>query len=215
MALLHRAELRPSKIELITAWVPTQPWFDEGTTAPLTSIASFRFDDPEGEVGIETAIVRVGDGPLLQVPLTYRGAPLAGGDDWFIGTAEHSVLGRRWVYDAVGDPVYLAAMAAAVFAGAAQAEEYFEVDGEKVVRESTAHVVGSGHPSAAVPSSVGPISTRHEFGTTVVDAGDLRVVVVRALDATVAPDGGTKHSLVGTWAGQADPRTLVWANALS
>ena len=44
MALLHRVELRPSKIELISAWAPTQPWFVGDATAPLTNIASFRFD---------------------------------------------------------------------------------------------------------------------------------------------------------------------------
>lgn len=213
MALLHRAELRPLKIELIAAWAPAQQWFDGSTTAPLTTIASFRFDDPDGEVGIETVIVRGGEGRLFQVPLTYRGAPFADGDDWLIGTTEHSVLGRRWVYDAAGDPVYLAAVAAAVFAGAAQAEEYFEVDSVKVVRESTARVVGSGRPGASAPSSVGPISTRHESGTTVVEAGGLQIIIARALDTAVAPDDGAQQSLVGSWADQADPRTLVWANA--
>ena len=215
MALLYRAKLRPSKIELVAAWAPIQPWFDGSATAPFTSIASFRFDDPDGEVGIETLIVRVGEGHLFQLPLTYRGAPLAGGSESLIGMMEHSVLGRRWVYDATGDPVYLAAVVAAAFTGAIQAEEYFEMDGEKVVRESTAHVVGSGHPGASVPSSAGPVSTRHEFGTTVVDAGDLRIIIARALDTTVAPNAGAQESLVGTWADQADPRTLVWTSGRS
>jgi len=199
MALLYRAKLRPSKIELVAAWTPIQPWFDGSATAPFTSIASFRFDDPDGEVGIETLIVRVGEGHLFQLPLTYRGAPLAGGSESLIGMMEHSVLGRRWVYDATGDPVYLAAVATAAFTGAIQAEEYFEMDGEKVVRESTAHVVGSGHPGASVPSS----------------AGDLRIIIARALDTTVAPNAGAQESLVGTWADQADPRTLVWTSGRS
>jgi len=33
------------------------------------------------------------------VPLTYRGAPLDGAEDALVGTTEHGVLGRRWVYD--------------------------------------------------------------------------------------------------------------------
>ncbi len=40
------------------------------------------------------------------VPLTYRGAPLDGaGEEALVGTAEHGVLGRRWVYDGVHDPL--------------------------------------------------------------------------------------------------------------
>jgi hypothetical protein len=45
------------------------------------SVSAYRFDDPAGEVGIETLLVRRGAGPVLQVPLTYRGAPLAGAED--------------------------------------------------------------------------------------------------------------------------------------
>ena len=53
-------------------------------------------------------LVAVGDGPVYQVPMTYRGMPLDGADAFLIGTTDHSVLGRRWVYDACGDPVFAA-----------------------------------------------------------------------------------------------------------
>ncbi len=62
-------------------------------------------------MGVETLLVRVGEGPVLQVPLTYRGAPLPGGESALVGTMEHSVLGPRWVYDGTGDPVYVATLA--------------------------------------------------------------------------------------------------------
>jgi hypothetical protein len=39
--------------------------------------------------------------------MTYRGSPLAGADDALIGTAEHGVLGTRWLYDGVRDPVLM------------------------------------------------------------------------------------------------------------
>ena len=81
------------------------------------------FDDPAGAVGIETMLVMAGSGPVYQVPLTYRDAALEHGDDWLVGIAEHSVLGRRWVYDACGDPVYAAVLTSAIFAGAGQAAE--------------------------------------------------------------------------------------------
>ena len=38
MALRRRAELRLSKIELVSAWAPTQPWFVGDATAPLTNM---------------------------------------------------------------------------------------------------------------------------------------------------------------------------------
>ena len=43
------------------------------------------------------------------VPLTYRAAALEGADGALIGTTEHGVLGRRWVYDGIGDPVLVGA----------------------------------------------------------------------------------------------------------
>lgn len=83
MAILHRAELRPTKIELLQTWLPTRAWC--GSSATLERVASFRFDDPAGEVGIETLLVRAGE-ELLQVPLTYRGAPVADQDSHLVGT---------------------------------------------------------------------------------------------------------------------------------
>jgi hypothetical protein len=63
-------------------------------------------EDPAGEVGIETHLVRDGS-VLYQVPMTYRGAPLGGAQDALISTTEHSVLGKRWIYDATADPVWI------------------------------------------------------------------------------------------------------------
>ena len=96
MAILHRATLVPSKLELLEEWLPRQPWFT-GSAAGLERVAGYRFDDPAGEVGIETLLVRAPGGPLVQVPLTYRAAPLPDGARWLVGTLEHSVLGTRWV----------------------------------------------------------------------------------------------------------------------
>jgi hypothetical protein len=41
-----------------------------------------------------------------------RGAPLDGADQALIGTSEHGVLGRRWVYDGTHDPVLVAQLLA-------------------------------------------------------------------------------------------------------
>ena len=105
MAVIHRAEIRPTKLELLGEWLPKLPWYPGEPGAAPASVGAYRFDDPRGEVGIETLLVRTVGGQVAQVPLTYRGAPLPGGEPSLVGTMEHSVLGRRWVYDGCGDPV--------------------------------------------------------------------------------------------------------------
>jgi hypothetical protein len=71
VAILHsNAEITPTKPELLATWLPTQPWF--GDASALRLVGAYRFDDPDGAVGMETHLVRAGDGPVLQVPLTYR-----------------------------------------------------------------------------------------------------------------------------------------------
>ena len=103
MAILHRATLTPSKRELATAWLDGQPW---GGSGELEIIGSY-VDNPEGEVGVEALLV-LRAGRRLHVPMTYRGAPLVGAEAHLIGTMDHSVLGTRWAYEAIGDPVAVA-----------------------------------------------------------------------------------------------------------
>ncbi|WP_435054662.1 CG0192-related protein [Micromonospora aurantiaca (nom. illeg.)] len=206
MALLHRAELRPSKLELLAGWLPGRQWFAGEAGAPVTRVAAYRFDDPAGEVGIETLLVRAGDGPVLQVPLTYRGAPLAGADGHLVGVIEHSVLGHRWAYDACGDPVYAPLLAAAVLADAGQAEEYFEVDGKREVRPVSMTLTGSrtGRPVPTGPVSAGPV----DGGVTVVRVGDVELAVVRRPVPADVPEAG---GLAGAWPGQDEPVLLAYA----
>src|ERR1700754_199567 len=102
MATIHQATLTPTKLDLLSAWLPGRHWYPDFTVDGLQRVAACRFDDPAGEVGVEMFVVRGTDGPLVHVPMTYRGAPLDDGELTLIGTTEHSVLGTRWVYDAVG-----------------------------------------------------------------------------------------------------------------
>ncbi|MCW2905008.1 MAG: hypothetical protein JWO67_7273 [Streptosporangiaceae bacterium] len=116
MAVIHNTAMTPGTLELLAAWLPTQPWYVETDREPeLTQAGGFRLDDPQGEVEIEFMVVtdESGDPPIsYHVPLTYRGAPLARADDALIGTAEHGELGRRWVYDGTHDPVLIAQLLA-------------------------------------------------------------------------------------------------------
>jgi len=112
MAIIHRTTLTPTKLELLTSWLPNQPWYLGADREPVLSKAGgFRLDDPQGEVGIEFMVVtdESGDRPVsYHVPLSYRGAPLEGAEGALIGTSEHGVLGKRWVYDGTQDPVLVA-----------------------------------------------------------------------------------------------------------
>lgn len=112
MAVIYKTTMTPSKLELLAAWLPRQPWYIGTASEPhLTKAGGFRLDDPQGEVGIEFMVVTDNSGERprsYHVPLSYRGAPLDGADRALIGTSEHGVLGRRWVYDGTHDPVLVA-----------------------------------------------------------------------------------------------------------
>lgn len=203
MALIHRATLTPTKLELLAGWLPGRSWFTG--PADVERVAAYRFDDPAGEVGIETFLVRAGDGPVFQVPLTYRAAPLDGGDAWLIDTTEHSVLGRRWVYDGTGDPVYAAALAAAILHGTGQADEMVETDGGLERRDPTMEITSTGTSTGPAPA-VGAIRQVADGDPTVITTATAELSVRRLLDpATV----GEPATLTGTWPGQATPVPLA------
>lgn len=111
MAVIHHTTLKPTKLELLAEWLPTRPWYRGGLDSPvLEKSGGFRLDDPEGEVGIEFMVATDTSMPepvTYLVPLTYRGAPLKGAEHALVGTAEHGVLGTRWVYDGCHDRVLI------------------------------------------------------------------------------------------------------------
>ena len=223
MALLHQAKLVPTKLELLAAWLPSRPWY-QTRAGELERVAAFRFDDPAGEVGIDTMLVSAGGGPLYQVPLTYRGAPLDGADDWLIGTMDHSVLGHRWVYDACGDPVYAAALASAIYAGTGQADEYVEVNGTPERREPAMVVTGSGVPDAEVPV-VNQLRRVDDGDPALIVADSVQLAVIRRLDASGGERSGAgaaaglagatlaSATLSGVWTGQPTPLALAYVAA--
>ncbi|MGI5158500.1 maltokinase N-terminal cap-like domain-containing protein [Microbispora sp. CA-102843] len=176
MAVIHRTTLTPSKMELLTSWLPAQAWYEGGGRPELTKAGGFRLDDPQGEVGIEFMVVTdvSGERPVsYHVPLTYRGAPLEGADHALVGTGEHGVLGRRWIYDGTHDPV-LAAQLHALFQGDAepQAQSVSNTPDPSVARSFT---------GAAAPN---PVRL-----TAVADAPHATDIVVDAATADGGRDG--------------------------
>lgn len=134
MAIIYKAVLDPDKPTLIGAWLDGRSWAGDG---PTEILGSYRFDDPEGEVGIENFLVRRGE-RLLHVPLTYRGAPLSGAEEHLVGTMDHSVLGERWVYDGTGDETAVACFRRALEGAQEQAVlEIRDGDRELGTREQT------------------------------------------------------------------------------
>src|SRR4051812_3570327 len=112
MAHIHQTSMTPTKLELLTGWPPSRPWYAGGAES-LAKGGGFRLDDPAGQVGLEVMLVRAG-AVTYCVPMTYRGAPLAAAEQALIGTSEHGVLGTRWVYDGPHDPVLVAQLVALV-----------------------------------------------------------------------------------------------------
>jgi hypothetical protein len=144
VSILHKTTLTPAKLELLTSWLPGRSWYLGGTAPQLTKAGGFRLDDPDGEVGLEFMAVTddSGDEPITyHVPLSYRGAPLADAGDALIGTAEHGILGSRWIYDGTRDPVLISQTFALLLGDAEpQAQSISDTADPSVTRAVTGNI---------------------------------------------------------------------------
>ena len=200
MALIHAASITPTKQEAIAAWLPLQPWAPAGE---LELLGAYRFDDPEGKVGLETHLVRSGD-VVVQVPLTYRDAPLADAGRSLVCTMEHSTLGQRWVYDGVGDPVYLRMLAAATLTGVGQAAELRVTEEGAWTRSPKVRLSGRGAVDGTLRvDGWGPAD--QDGDDTVFRSTDLELRLARR----PRPAAASGTALLGTWSGQDEPAVLA------
>ena len=115
------ATLTPHFREFLPAWIAGQPWYGGAGFPLLTPVGYFRMEDPAGAVGIETHLLS-DESALYQLPMTYRDAPLDGAEEALITTARHSVLGKRWIYDGPGDPVWAEQLLRLVHTGGVSAD---------------------------------------------------------------------------------------------
>ncbi|MFI6698396.1 1,4-alpha-glucan branching protein [Streptomyces sp. NPDC050509] len=194
MAVIHRTTMAPTKLELLGSWLPTRPWYRGGGSVPeLSRTGGFRLDDPRGEVGIEFMAVTDASGarPLTyHVPLSYRGAPLDGADEALIGTSEHGVLGRRWIYDGAQDPVVVARLLA-LLAGDAepQAQSVSDTPDPSVVSGFTR--TGRTGVFASLTASDGPDGTDLLVRTALPSGtGAAGAAVTATADAASGEPGG-------------------------
>ncbi|RKN77185.1 1,4-alpha-glucan branching protein [Streptomyces klenkii] len=200
MAVIHSTTLKPNKLELLTSWLPSRPWYRGGAGEPqLTRAGGFRLDDPQGEVGMEFIVVTDTGGaePVSYlVPLTYRGAPLDGAEHALVGTMQHGVLGRRWVYDGCHDPVLVAELLALI-EGRAQAQDQDVSDAPD--REVTRSFTGDG-PVAAPASPAELTATDGREGTELPVPHGATLRLHRLLrPGTDGPTAGTAGHVGGCW----------------
>lgn len=197
MAVIYQTVVKPTKLELLTAWLPSRPWY-RGTGEPrLAKAGGFRLDDPQGEVGIEFIVVTdaAGAEPVTYlVPLTYRGAPLDGAEKALVGTMEHGVLGRRWAYDGCHDPV-MTAQLTALIEGRAQAQD------QNVSDALDREVVVSRSGEGSIPAELTATDDREGTALTAPQGTTLRLhrVLRPAADASLQPPHGAIGQVAGAW----------------
>jgi hypothetical protein len=175
MANVHPgATLVPHFRDFLPEWIARQPWCRGSGPEPISAVGFIRFEDPAGQVGLETHLVRRGP-RIYQLPMTYRGAPLVGAEPALIAVAEHSALGTRWIYDATADPVWAAELIRLVRA---------EADADPSAKRGVAFAIGRGRRSA----------------TPWPEAGEPAIEVRRVLDLDWPVDeAGVLGTLEGTW----------------
>jgi hypothetical protein len=196
MAVIHHTTLTPSKLELLTLWLPAQPWYlGKGREPELTKVGGFRLDDPKGEVGIEFIVVTDGSGDQLityHVLLSYRGAPLDGAGHALVGTAEHGVLGRRWIYDGTHDPLVVGQLFALILGETkAQAQSLSNTPDPSVTR----YFAENGRTAAIKSTTVsnGPHGT--DLLVQVTDAPGLRTrQLTIQVQRVLQPDRGSSST---------------------
>jgi Maltokinase N-terminal cap domain len=202
MARFHRATITPTKAELIADWAPTRPWGPPATD-PLEVIGAYRFDDPDGRVGMETHLVTAG-GVLLQIPLTYRDEPLEGADDALITEMQHSVLGTRWVYDGLRDPRLVLMLAAVTMTGQGEALGMALHEGRWYTVPSPVRIQGGGGAPERVPVD-GFELTSDDADASVLRNDRFRLTVHRR----PRPGPRPPVALTATWPDQPDPVVLA------
>lgn len=180
------ATLRPHFRDFVPVWLVRQPWYLGLGTLAVRPVGYFRFEDPAGEVGMETHLVE-NDGVLYQIPMTYRDAPLpTAGPQTLLTTAEHSVLGTRYIHDGQADPLYLAQLL-------------------RIIDTN-----GVSDPS--LKRGVGPADARGvRHATRPLVSDRVRVELVRVLAPSVPPpdDPDVAGLLIGTW--HPDPHSSATA----
>jgi Maltokinase N-terminal cap domain len=196
MALFHRATITPSKAELVTGWAATQPWGTSDAT-DMTVIGSYRFDDPNGQVGMEAFLIQAGD-VVLHAPLTYRDAPLDEQTAAKVGELHHSVLGTRHVYDGLTDPVFTTMLAGATMTGQGEALGMVQIEDRWVIAPSAVRITGGGWGAERIAVDGFSLESSGDVPTQLTN-DHLRITVWRRAEPLSSGSTRPPICLTATW----------------
>ncbi len=202
MGLFHRATITPTKGQLVSEWAPTRAW-GPPADVPIDVIGSYRFDDPENRVGMETMVVRAAD-DVLQVPLTYRAEPAPASEAVLITEMDHSALGTRWVYDGLTDERFVVMLAAVAMTGQGEALGMAVYEDRWYIAPSDVRIQGGGWSQERVP--VDGFEVTSNSGGVVVFTNDR--FELRFFRRPV-PGPRPAIGLTARWADQPDPVVLA------
>ncbi|MBG0741660.1 1,4-alpha-glucan branching protein GlgB [Paeniglutamicibacter antarcticus] len=198
--------------ELLTTWLPDQRWYPaKGSTVALHSAGGFRLADSSPDkgadagVGLEVHFIAVDDGnrtQVLQVPLSFRSAPLAGADAALVAEIEDPALGRLWIYDAPHDQVFISAWLDLL-------------RGSSTVTEGTATAFSSPTFGESRREDLGDarvLSSEQSNTSVIVQNADKPVIIkfFRVLGAGVNPDVEVGAALTAAGCGEV-PALHGWA----
>ncbi|GAB3271704.1 hypothetical protein GCM10027449_07720 [Sinomonas notoginsengisoli] len=199
--------LFPSLEALLEHWLPGQRWFPaKGREVQFAPAGRFELPGPEGGPRLEVRFVLVRAGRLesvLNVPLSLRDGPLAGGEAALVGRAR--IAGRAlWVYDAVHEPAFADALLGLMARRA-------QVDGESTTATGASSGQGS-LPSGQLTASV--LRGEQSNSSIIVRSasGDAMVKVFRQMAKGLNPEVELGAALARAHTRDA-PTALGWVDA--
>jgi len=201
--------LTPSMQDLLYRWLPQQRWYPaKGRGVSLTRVGGYTLVDAGTAVHIEVLLLALDSGDQLdvvQVPLTYRSAPLEGSPQGLVGQVEHEQLGHRWVYDGPHDPAFVAAWLALIGDEREVGEGRTRVEGVLapggvVDRSATGRVLSGEQSNTSIIVGEGPDALMVKLFRVVADGDNPDVEVTAALStAGVGSVPTVAGWVVGSW----------------
>lgn len=183
IAEIYNAELSPGKDDIAARF-----------GGVVTLLGGYRLVDPDGDVGIEVLVGSDIDGRSVQIPLTYRGAEIDA--EHTLTTMEHSVLGKRWVSNALGDPVAVAEFIRCILEGDNEAARSDGVPPVLSIRGS-----GSGNVEVGGVKLL-EVTRQRAVGTVLIDGRrksfQLRLPhLLRRMESTQTGHNTSRMNLIG------------------
>lgn len=186
--------------QLLHRWMPQQRWYPaKGRGVGLRDLGAYRWPTSEPDVEVVTHVVGLDSGDRLdvvQVPLSYRPAPLDGAEAALVGVLE-TPDGPRHVSDATHDPVFVRALLGALAQD--PGAEPVPVDAaSRVLRGEQSNTSIIVEPATGAPVIVKVFRTLHPGANPDVE---VLAALTRVGSANVPALRGW---LEGTWRGGAD-----------